>query len=512
MSVSLTPGSLARLLGEWNVGAAPAYRELADVVRLLILDGRVALDVALPSERSLAATLGISRTTVTAAYALLREQGFLSSGQGSRSRSCIPSQGPAHAGGHDGALRLSGAPGLAVPDGILDLAYASLPASGEVVHRAFAAALTELPALLPGFGYDALGVGPLREAIAARYTAAGVPTTAGQILVTSGAQHALNIVLRTLAGRSGTKVLVEHPSYPNALDAIRAAGCRPVPVAMPAANPNSAAHNGTGPSGTITNGPAGWDLEAMESALLQQRPAMAYVVPDFHNPTGRLMPDSQRRRLVKAAAASGTVLVADETLRELNLDGAASTPMAAFSPAVVSLGSLSKSHWAGLRTGWIRASEPLIQRFAAARTTLDLGGPVVEQLAAAHLVNAMTEPLPARLAALRENRNTLLELVRAHLPGWEPEWPDGGLSLWCRLPAPISTALAVVAPDVGIRLAAGPRFGVGGAFEQYLRLPFTLPPEQLETAVLALRSAQDRLEAAPQLRRNLSAPPAAAIA
>ncbi len=511
MSVTLTPGSLARLLGEWNVGAAPAYRELADVVRLLILDGRVGLDVALPSERSLAAALGISRTTVTAAYALLREQGFLSSGQGSRSRSCIPSQGTAHAGRHDGALRLSGAPGLAVPDGILDLAYASLPASGEVVHRAFAAALTELPALLPGFGYDALGVGPLRDAIAARYTAAGVPTTAGQILVTSGAQHALNIVLRTLAGRAGTKVLVEHPSYPNALDAIRAAGCRLVPVAMPAANPNGAGH-GPGHIGTVPDGPAGWDLEAMESALLQQRPAMAYVVPDFHNPTGRLMPDSQRRRLVKAAAASGTVLVADETLRELNLDGAASTPMAAFSPAVVSLGSLSKSHWAGLRTGWIRASEPLIQRFAAARTTLDLGGPVVEQLAAAHLVNAMTEPLPARLAALRENRNTLLELVRAHLPGWEPEWPDGGLSLWCRLPAPISTALAVVAPDVGIRLAAGPRFGVGGAFEQYLRLPFTLPPEQLETAVLALRSAQDRLEAAPQLRRNLSAPPAAAIA
>jgi DNA-binding transcriptional MocR family regulator len=402
---------------------------------------------------------------------------------------------------------LSGAPGLAVPDGVLDLAYASLPASGEVVHRAFAAALTELPALLPGFGYDALGVGPLREAIAARYTADGAPTTAAQILVTSGAQHALNIVLRTLAGRSGTKVLVEHPSYPNALDAIRAAGCRPVPVAMPAAG-----RTGAGPGGPVHEGAGGWDFEAMEAALLQQRPAMAYVVPDFHNPTGRLMPDAQRRRLVKAAAASGTVLVVDETLRELNLDGAGSTPVAAFSPAVVSLGSLSKSHWAGLRTGWIRASEPLIQRFAAARTTLDLGGPVVEQLAAAHLVAAMTEPLPARLAALRENRGALLELLREHLPGWEPEYPDGGLSVWCRLPAPISTALAVVAPDVGIRLAAGPRFGVGGAFEQYLRLPYTLPQDQLETAVLALRAAQDRLERSPQLRRTLPAPPAAAIA
>ena len=163
--------------------------------------------------------------------------------------------------------------------------------------------------------------------------------------------------------------------------------------------------------------------------------------------------------------------------------------MAAFSPAVVSLGSLSKSHWAGLRTGWIRASEPLIQRFAAARTTMDLGGPVVEQLAAAHLVNDLAEPLPARLAALRENRDTLLDLIRGHLPDWEPERPDGGLSVWCRLPAPVSTALAVLAPDFGIRLAAGPRFGVGGAFEQYLRLPFTLPSEKLESAVLALRAA-----------------------
>lgn len=501
MSGSLNPSSLARLLGEWNFGAAPAYRELADVVRLLVLDGRVPLDVALPSERALAATLGISRTTVTAAYSLLREQGFLSSGQGSRGRTCIPQASPRGTG--NGGANLSGAPGLAVPDGILDLAYASLPASGEVVHRAFASALTELPALLPGFGYDALGVNPLREAIARHYAAAGVPTTAEQILVTSGAQHALNVVLRALAGRAD-KVLVEDPSYPNAIDAIRAAGCRLVPVAMPAAH---AAAPSAAPSGR-----PGWDLAAIETALTQQRPAMAYVVPDFHNPTGRLMSDAQRRRLVRAAAAAGTVLVVDETLRELNLDGAASTPLAAFSPAVVSIGSLSKSHWAGLRTGWIRADESLIQRFAAARTTMDLGGPVVEQLAAAHLVNALSEPLPARLATLRDNRDTLLELIAGHLPDWQSERPDGGLSVWCRLPAPISTALAVVAPDYGIRLAAGPRFGTGGAFEHYLRVPFTLPPEQLETAVLALRAAQDKLATSPQLRRNVPVPPDAAIA
>lgn len=492
MAGSLNPTALSRLLGEWNVGAAPAYRELADVVRLLILDGRVPLDVALPSERTLASALDISRTTVTAAYGSLREQGFLSSRQGSRGRTCTPHRTLRGENPAGGDRVLTASPGLAVPEGLLDLAYASLPASGEVVHRAFAAAITELPALLPGFGYDTMGVPALRQAIAAHYSDAGVPTDEDQILVTSGAQHALNIVLRALAGRQD-RVLVDQPTYPNALDAIRAAGCRPVPVPLPVR-----AH--------------GWDLDALNSTMMQLRPKMAYVVPDFHNPTGRLMPDSQRRQLVKAAAASGTILVVDETLRELNLDGVATTPVAAFSSAVVSIGSLSKSHWAGLRSGWIRADRALIQRFAAARSTLDLGGPVVEQLASAHLVRALAEPLPARLSALRNNRSVLLELLQEHLPQWQVERPSGGLSVWCRLPTPISTALTVIAPDFGIRLAAGPRFGTGGAFEHYLRVPFTLQPEQLETAVHALRSAQDRLTAAPHLRRTLKEPRQAAIA
>ncbi|WXK92461.1 PLP-dependent aminotransferase family protein [Pseudarthrobacter quantipunctorum] len=501
---SLTAAGLSRLLGEWNVGATPGYRELADVVRLLVLDGRVALDTALPSERALSEALGVSRTMVTAAYGLLREQGFLTGGQGSRSRTRIPRITPAGTTLFTGPARNNPAltaPGLAAPEGLIDLAYASLPASGEVVHRAFAAALTELPALLPGFGYDAIGLLPLREAVAARYTAAGAPTTASQILVTSGAQHALNIILRTLAGRQD-RVLVEHPSYPNALDAIRAAGCRPVPVAF-----SVDARGGSHGAGAA---PA-WDMAALQAAL-QQRPRLAYVVPDFHNPTGQLMPDFQRRELVRAAAAAGTVLVVDETLRELNLDGTGTSPVAAFSPAVVTIGSLSKSHWGGLRTGWIRASEELVQRFAAARTSLDLGGPLMEQLAAAHLVRALDEPLPARLTVLRESRAALLELLAGHLPEWDAAYPSGGLSAWCRLPAPISTALTVIAPDFGIRLAAGPRFGVGGAFERYLRVPFTLPPDKLEAAVLALRSAQDRLDAAPQLRRTLKSAPAVAIA
>jgi len=235
-------------------------------------------------------------------------------------------------------------------------------------------------------------------------------------------------------------------------------------------------------------------------------------VPEFHNPTGRIMSDLQRRRLARAAASAGTVLVVDETLRGLNLDGVRTAPMSAFSPAVVSIGSLSKSHWAGLRTGWIRADEDLVARFIAARTVMDLGGPVVEQLAAARLIRSFSDPLDARLEELRHNRESLLRLLGQHLPEWEVEMPKGGLTVWCRLPSPCSTALTVLAPDFGVRLAAGPRFGVGGAFEHYLRVPFTLPPEQLDVAVRALRTAQDKLDTSPQLRRTLKPERPAAVA
>ncbi|HEY1157308.1 MAG TPA: PLP-dependent aminotransferase family protein, partial [Arthrobacter sp.] len=121
-------------------------------------------------------------------------------------------------------------------------------------------------------------------------------------------------------------------------------------------------------------------------------------------------------------------------------------------------------------------------------------------------------PLPALLKTLRRNRTALLGLLAEHLPAWQVTPPPGGLSVWCRLPGPISTALTGLAPDFGLRLAAGPRFGIGGAFERNLRLPFTLPPDKLETAVLALRAAQDKLDAVPQLRRSLTQAPAVAIA
>ena len=150
----ISPASVIRLLGAWRgERTGPAYGQLADGLRLLILDGRLPLDLVLPGERELAQALEVSRTTVTAAMARLRDDGFLDRRQGAGARTRLPS-GP----GERGAGTLA----PLETDGLLDLASAAPPAS-EAVHGAYAAALSMLPAHLPQTGYGALGLLRLRE-------------------------------------------------------------------------------------------------------------------------------------------------------------------------------------------------------------------------------------------------------------------------------------------------------------------------------------------------------------
>src|SRR3954447_20593275 len=275
---------LARLIGAWR-SARPGYVALAAAIRLLVLDGRLPLRTRLPGERELAAALGVSRTTAAAAYASLRDEGFLISRRGAGSWTSLP------------ADRRAAAPGdEAPPEGdVIDLSAAATAAPEGALHRALAAATAELPRHLPGSGYDAVGLRALRAAIADRLTARGAATTPEQVLVTAGPQHALALLLRVLAG-PGDRVLVDHPTYPNALDAVRAAGARPVPVALT---------------------PGGWDLDMLEATLRQSAPRLAYLIADHHNPTGLTLDADARARAVALARATRTPLVVDETMAEL---------------------------------------------------------------------------------------------------------------------------------------------------------------------------------------------------
>lgn len=460
------PASLTRLLGAWRgagAGAGPAYGRLADGLRLLILDGRLPLDVVLPGERELAAALEVSRTTVTAALARLRDEGFLQRRQGAGARTRLPS-GP----GQRGQSSLVAGPDA---DGLIDLASAA-PAAAEGIHQAYAAALQALPAHLPHHGYAAVGLPVLRETIAQRYTRRGLPTRADQIMVTNGAQHALALMLRLLTG-PGDRVVIDHPTYPHAIDAIQRAACRPVPVGLP---------------------DEGWDADALAAAFRQSGPRLAYLIADFHNPTGRWMAPAVRAEVAAAAARARTTLVLDETLIDLALDGDVE-PYGFEEPreGPVRLGSMGKTFWGGMRLGWIRADARTIQALTARRASLDLGTPLMEQLAAAQLLADDAQAIARRREALRARRDHLVAQVRREFPDWRFAVPPGGLALWAELPGPVSSALAATSDRFGLRLAAGPRFGVDGAFDRFLRLPFTHAPQTLDEAVARLARAFARV-------------------
>ncbi|MFE2248860.1 MocR-like transcription factor YczR [Streptomyces lavendulae] len=459
---------LAAMLPD-EVRARPGYRSLADALRTLILDGRVALHVRLPAERELAETVGASRATVTAAYDLLRESGYVRSRRGSGTWTELP-DGHRPVGAHSivgaGGFNADGDPGI-------DLAIAAMGAPEGSLIEALAWAAPRLPALARNPGYHPFGLPDLRAAVAERFTRRGLPTRPEQILVTAGAQQAFALVVSLLC-RPGDRVVTENPTYANALDALRHARLRTASFAV---------------------SDRGWDMDVAESTLGQTVPRLAYVIPDFHNPTGALMPEPQRLRLLAAARAAGTWLVVDETIADIALDVPAPAPLASLAGRtgadhVITIGSLSKTHWGGLRVGWIRATAKLVTELAAVRVSADMTGSVLDQVVALPLMDRLDRTLPARLAQLRIQRAALAQSLQRHTPEWSWRLPPGGLSLWVDLGEPVSSALAERAAAAGVHIGRGARFGVDpGTFEHRLRIPYTLPADRLDQGVRLLAQA-----------------------
>ncbi len=456
----------ARLVGDLT-GTRPAYRALADALRVAVADGRIAVGTRLPSERDLTGAVGLSRTTVSRAYEVLRESGYLASRRGSGSVTTLPR-----------TSRRRTATSSLVPadpqDGVIDLTCAATRAPVGVIE-AYERAVSLLPAHLTGSGYLALGVPALREAIAARYSERGLPTDPEQVVVTSGAVAGLNVLVRGLLAHAD-RVVVENPGYPNTIDALRRAGARLTPLPMD---------------------PDGWDVDGAVRTVRSVRPRAAVLVPDFQNPTGALMEDDERARLARAFRDAGSVPVVDETVLEVDLDGGPMPlPFAAHSPATVTVGSASKSHWGGLRTGWIRAPRGDVGMLVESRAASDLGAPVLEQLVLLELMRVTPGITTERRGLIRASRAATAEALATHLPDVRFTLRRGGLSLWCELPADLdASTLAVAAEDLGLLVAAGPRFAVEGGLERRLRLPHVLPPATMAEAVERLASAASQVRA-----------------
>ncbi|GAB3213230.1 PLP-dependent aminotransferase family protein [Marinactinospora thermotolerans] len=447
---------LARLIGAIP-RTRPYYLAVARAISGLVLDGRVPTHTRLPAERDLATALGVSRNTVTAAYAWLRENGYLDSRQGAGSWTVLPGVG---------------AGGLApfVPDTEhIDLGVAAPPAI-DGLRTAARLAGEQLAAHVGGQGYAPLGLPELRHAVARRYVERGLPTTPEQIFVTNGAQQAVALLMELLVG-PGDGVVVESPTYPHPLDTARHLGARLRPVGV---------------------SPRGWEMEYLLDALRQWRPALAYLIPDFHNPTGALMDDGQRAELVAGARRAGTALIIDESVAELAIDsGEQPAPVAVHDTdgRVHTVGSAAKLLWGGLRIGWIRTTPPMAARLMALRQRFDLASPVLEQLTVTHLLSDVMRIRAERSRQLRRNRDALAAALRERLPDWEFVLPEGGLVLWARLPHPVASTLGENAHRHGVHPAPGPVFGAEGTLEHYVRLAYTQPPEILVDAVRRLAGA-----------------------
>lgn len=471
MNATLGGPHLGRLLGSWQAPPGrriPDYVALAGAVRGLLADGRLPLGIRLPAERDLAGALRVSRTTVSAAYRQLRETGHLTSRRGAGSWTTLP-----------GGVRIAGGGLWTHPDEseIINLANAAMAPPPQLVAAARAAA-GELVRYADDQGYHPLGLGDLREAVARHYAGRGLPTTAEQIMITNGVQHGFDLVLRLLAP-PGTPVLMETPTYPNSLAAVTARGAR---VATFTVDPDT-----------------GWDEELLLSAVRRTGARLAYLIGDFQNPTGHLMPARLRERLTATAHTAGVDLVVDESFVDLAGPGTAlPPPLAAFDrhARVLSIGGMSKPYWGGLRIGWVRAPAPVLPRLAAVRVGMDLASPVLDQLVAVRLLALAGEILPARREQLAAQRDALAAALREELPQWRFRLPDGGMALWAELDAPVASALARAAEELGVRIAPGPRFGVDGTLERFLRLPYTLPAADLVEAVHRLAAARIDLDRA----------------
>ncbi|HEU5143563.1 MAG TPA: PLP-dependent aminotransferase family protein [Dermatophilaceae bacterium] len=457
---SVSARSLATLLGPEPLVTRPVYRGLADAIRRLISDGRLLVGTRLPGERSLTSELGLSRTTVGAALEILRAEGFVVTRRGSGSVVALPS-GPSGL-----ALSRAGLIPSPVPPDVIDLTYAALPAAAGVT-LAYERALHELPRHLATSGYDPHGLLETRTALAEWFEHRGLPTDPGQLVITSGAHAGLTATLRAFL-EVGDRVLVETPTYPNAIVGVRRSAYRP--AAFPLSD-------------------AGWDLEPIDVALRQSGARAAYLIPDFQNPTGRLMDGSTRAAMATLLRRARTLPVIDETFVELGLDTAPPAPFATHSDSAITLGSAGKAWWGGLRVGWVRVPTAQVSQLLEARHSLDLGTAVLEQLVVAELLRAGPGLLDERREDARRRREAMVEAVRHHLPDWRFRVPEGGLNLWVELPVDRGEELTRVAEEAGVRLAHGGQFGVQGGMGRFVRLPFCVAADEADEVGRRLATA-----------------------
>lgn len=297
----------------------------------------------------------------------------------------------------------------------------------------------------------------MREAAAQRTTDMGVPTSPTQVLITSGSQQGLGLLSQVLLN-PGDVVLVENPSFVSALQAFALQGAQFQPV-------------DTDEAGAVP--------EALDAAIRRWKPKAVYLIPTFQNPTGVTMPASRRRAIADILAAHDTWLIEDDPYSELRFTDEQQVPITADSrldDRAFLLNTLSKVLAPGLRVGWVRGPEWILERISVAKQATALQTSTVDQLAAAHYLAAtdLQATLDPVRAEYTKRRDAMLAGLREVLPaGSAMAEPAGGMFVWARLPDGCdASALVYDAIRAGAMYVPGAPFYVADPDPRTLRFSF----------------------------------------
>jgi DNA-binding transcriptional MocR family regulator len=448
-----------------DVGAGrplPSTEQLAAQFRDGIRDGTYAVGERLPTIREVAERVGVTRNAVQLAYRQLAAEGLVEStvGRGTVVAGEPRGRGPGLSRSARAAWRaMRAAPLLPrVPDEVPVVAdFAGLqPDDGMFPTDRFRAALDEALASsggrLPGYG-DPAGNRALREALAARHARAG-HADPERILITTGAQQGIDLVLRTFA-EPGDAVAVAVPTYPQLFGSLAAHGLELVPVE---------AEDGVA------------DLRSLRAALARPDVRLLYVMPTFHNPTGASLDPSQRAALMDVVAATDVPVLEDEYECELRFEGDELPALSSLDPRglTVTVRSFSKGMFPGVRLGWVEGAADVLGPMTALKRYSDLeSSPFLQDVIGQFLrAGAMDEYLAELRLALRTRHQHARELIARTFPeGVRVMAPEGGLALWLAFPLGTDVdRIAEASATEGVLVTPGRAFDPSGRPSRGLRI------------------------------------------
>jgi DNA-binding transcriptional MocR family regulator len=342
-----------------------------------------------------------------------------------------------------------------------------LPAQQMLPHTDW----TEMPRGIGQYGMSE-GEPELREALAAEARAIGVPCEASQVLIVSGSQQTLDLVAKLYLDK-GTEILLEAPTYLAALQTFQLFGAECLTVPLQAEGP---------------------DLIALRQRLEQHKPAFAYLIPTFQNPSAVRYSEARRDAVAALLDEFGVTLIEDEPYRELNFDSGSATPIVSRlkKASWIYTGTVSKTLAPGLRVGFLIASADLYPYLLRLKQAADLHTNRVGQWQALQWIG--TERYREHMAGLRDfyrqRRDAFEAALQEHFSDLA-EWnsPQGGLFFWLTLKQRFDTRTilnAALAKDVAF-MPGEPFFTDPDANPGYLRLNFShIDPSRLDEGLQRL--------------------------